>query len=217
MSTEIRKSWVMQNIATVADMVSYCPSFWEICGVDPADPVVAQIAARLRVKQSNSMTFGAEADAVDPTLADDLKLKPRKRLDRTDWIDARPLATVMHVIDAFSIAPRATGQFVQSGSVSIVVEKNAIDEDNRIYGDGDMPSEEAADIWIDQVCRMVEDFNEIAVCNRQPATQAVYPLRRLSVLNTTLAVPPQFSTLEMNRAYGPHFIATILVQFGAKS
>jgi len=211
-----RKSWMSQNVATVAEMVSFCPTFWEICGIDPSDPVAAQEAARLRTRESNVMYFVGSADVDDPVLDPKFKLAPRKRRTRDDWINDRPLATVMHVPDDFEINAKGTGTFSPTGIISVVVEKNCLDTEGNILGDGDMPSEESANDWIDTSSNLMEELFQIASQNRSPRTNKPYPpdKYRLSIRAARLAIPPHFSTLEVNHIYGPHFIVHIHLRYG---
>ena len=212
------KSWISRFVATTAEMVSFCPAFWEICGIDSADPVAAQKAARLRTKESNTMYFDGEIDAYNEGIKIEEKLMPRKRRTRDDWINARPRATVMHLTDDFEVKPHGTGIFLQSGGIEIVVEKNVLDIDGQPIGNSEMPSEELADEWIDQNSNLIEELLQISLQNRLPRTNKPYPPDRfyIPILAARLGMSPQFSSLENNKVYGPHFMSTILLQYGVR-
>jgi hypothetical protein len=213
----MRESWVAKNVRTVADMVSYCPTFWEICGLEYSDPatdyLINQPEARKHTKESNLLYFSEESN--DPEDSENLKV--RKRKTRQDWIEARPLATVLHDTEIYEIRNVGTGHFLPEGLITVIVEKNVFDENGRLLGDADMPSEASANEWINQISNLQEELHQISSQNRIPETNTAFPNYYLFIKNSRMGIPPHFSTLSENRTFGAHYIGAIHLFYGIKN
>lgn len=212
-----RESIIETNVRTVAEMLSFCPAFQEICGIDPVGTEAAQLEARKHTKESNVLYFDGEGAAANENVPESEKLIPRKRKTRDDWIAQRPLATVMHNTEAFEFETKAVGVFLPTGIITVVVEKNVVGPDGQPIADSEMPSEQAANDWISLISNLKEELFIISCQNRIPLTKTVYPGNYLWLKRSILSIPPQFSGLEDNRTYGPHFIAAIHLHYGPKN
>lgn len=205
-----KKSPTRELCENTALMISWCPSWWEICELDPELPDTEKqklSLERISVMNLDYFLMINSAEEQRPT-------GTRKRLTREDWINRRPWACVMLSPMSYDGHVVSRGFVKISGLLLVTFEANCLKNDGRQLPDGYVPSEESAQWWEDSIENLKNELLEIVSCCRKPITEQnpnpePYPGSRPDVLRIRVDQPATFTTADESQIYGNHFFAAI--------